>query len=454
MQSYDVVVVGGGPSGVMSAITIAKSGYKVILLDKKGYEKIGDKNCGDAIDMTHLNDLKDILNDPYPSLEKGEANSRIKRITIASGGIKNKISATQLDGYIVNRLKYGQKLLKNAEELGVEIRHSTSVKDIIVEGEQIVGVICSNREKGEYEIRGKIIIDASGYIGKIRKLIPDNIRGDIDLDLPDKYGIATYREIIELTNEHEFPEEIVWFYHDNVPVPGYLWIFTEGQRRLNIGITWPRDIPYPEGKSLKKLYHEFLDPYFNPKEYTVINAGGGNIPMRPMFDSLVFNGVILVGDAAAAVDPTTFEGHGPALESGRYAGKTAIRALEKNNVTQEGLWPYNCDFARYPGGTFAQSFVFSLLLREMGTENLSFLIKRGIVSEQDLIVIFQDPDQKIGLSAQIKKVIKAFPRLRLLIKLKKTLDLLDEVKAHYMEYPEKPNGLDTWIEKRNNLFVI
>ena len=50
MYDYDVCVVGGGPSGVITAYSVAKAGYKCIILDKKPRDLIGDKNCGDALD--------------------------------------------------------------------------------------------------------------------------------------------------------------------------------------------------------------------------------------------------------------------------------------------------------------------------------------------------------------------------------------------------------------------
>ncbi len=454
MQTFDVVIVGAGPSGVMSAITISKSGYSVALIDRKAIDRIGHKNCGDAIDINHLNHLKDILEHPEPLIENGEARSLIKRISIAAAGLDTKITAEKLDGFIVDRLKFGQKLLKIAIDHGTTVFDNTTVKDIIIDDNHVAGVICSHKERGTEEIRANITIDASGYTGKIRKLIPDDIRGNIDLTLPDKYAIASYREIIELEEPHEYEKEILWFYHSDIPIPGYLWIFTEGEKKLNIGITWPKNIAYTDGKSLKELYHQFLDPYFDPASYKVKYAGGGNIPMRPPFDSLVFNGVMIVGDAAAGVDPTTFEGHGPSLEAGRYAGKAAIEALKKGSFKQADLWSYNYNFAQYPGSTFAQSFILGRLLTKMGTDKLAMLMKRNIISEDDLIATFQDPDVKMSIWSQLGKLIRAFPHWGLMFKLKKTLDLLDDIKELYISYPKNANGIDEWIARRDKLFRI
>ncbi|MCH8906190.1 MAG: FAD-binding protein [Candidatus Heimdallarchaeota archaeon] len=51
---YDLIIVGGGPAGVSCAITVAKHGYSVVIIDKKSRDIIGDKTCGDAIDKAAL----------------------------------------------------------------------------------------------------------------------------------------------------------------------------------------------------------------------------------------------------------------------------------------------------------------------------------------------------------------------------------------------------------------
>ena len=336
MFDYDVCVVGGGPAGVISAYAIAKAGFSCVILDKKPRDLIGDKNCGDALDGLHTDILMDKLGIKPPSLETGEARDLIKTITIAAGSLENKLSA-ETPGYLVNRLVYGQRLLQDAENVGVTIIANAAVRNVILEEDQIVGVEYFDKSGSKQSLRSKITIDASGIIGIVRKAIPDALKDGMKYEFDDDVVVKTYREIIRFKDgtDHNFREEIVLYYPPGIKPPGYVWIFSEGQNMLNIGITWVKSDPYPNGKTMKKLYHDYLDEHFSPDTYEIIHKGGGNIPMRPNFDSMVFNGAMLVGDAAGAVDPTTFEGHGPALESGRLAAETAITALRKDSFRKE-----------------------------------------------------------------------------------------------------------------------
>ncbi|MCH8908092.1 MAG: FAD-binding protein, partial [Candidatus Heimdallarchaeota archaeon] len=126
------------------------------------------------------------------------------------------------------RLVYGQTLLKQAEEKGVKILPNSTVRDIIIEGDQIVGVSYYDKDRNQEELRAKITIDASGYIGIIRKLIPNNLKNGIDYTWGTEDVVATYREIIELKtkNDHPYREEIIIIYHEMIRPPGYVWIFS------------------------------------------------------------------------------------------------------------------------------------------------------------------------------------------------------------------------------------
>ncbi len=444
MNDVDVAIVGGGPSGVVAAITIAKAGYKVAILDKKQRNKIGNKSCGDALDKVAPEIMKKELGIEFPHGK--ELPTPLDHLTFASLSLKNKLTA-HTPAFIVHRLHYGQRLLKEAEQAGAEIIANAKVRDIIVENNQIVGLKYYN-ENGINEIRAKIVIDASGFVGVVRKMIPDQMKNGIVYEVPPEHTVATYREIIRLEKPHDFQKEIVLLYHEKIPIPGYAWIFTDGEYQLNIGVTWPKHIPYPQNKSLKDIYHEILDPMIDPASYTVKHKGGGQIPIRPPFDSLVFNGAMLVGEAGCLVDPTTAEGHGPSLLSGYKAGKAAIKALEIGDFTVNGLWSYNKDIMTYPGSTHAMSYQALQYLKSVGPKGMAFFLKRKIVSEEDLIEIFRTREFEFTLARKIRKVLQAFPRFDYMLKLKKTIQKVEYADQLYKSYPETPDGLQKWMDIR------
>jgi len=57
LKKFDVIVVGAGTAGCMTAKTVADVGLEVCLIDRKKKEEIGNKVCGDAIGRHHFNSL-------------------------------------------------------------------------------------------------------------------------------------------------------------------------------------------------------------------------------------------------------------------------------------------------------------------------------------------------------------------------------------------------------------
>ena len=446
----DVLIVGGGPSGAMAAYGVAREGYSAVILDKKEYEKIGNKTCGEALDKPAPLLLKEKFDIEFPHGE--ELPSKISYLSFSAEKPEFKLKA-KAPAFITNRLEYGQRLLKEAVDVGAKVYGNAPVRELIVESGQIVGA--RFHYKGEIKtIRSKLVIDSSGFIGIIRKLIPNELKYGINYELPDKYTVATYREIVELNEEHDYPEEILLLYIKEIPMPGYAWIFTSGERKLNIGLIWPKDAAYPDNKSLKDIYHEIFQKYYPPNCYKVIHKGGGQIPVGLPFDSLVFNGAILTGDAASVVNPVTAEGHTQALLTGYEASVTAIDALKKKSFKREDLWDYNVRIMTTMGKTSIISLYVQDYFKKIGANGLAFLLKRGFVTQDDLERIFAENDFKFSNWKKTKKAISVLPRLGLLHKFVQLLKKQKEGADHYLDYPKDPKNLESWIEKRNMLSVF
>src|SRR4051794_32370676 len=62
MLTADVAVVGGGPAGTAAAITLARAGRDVVLIDRARFPR--DKCCGDGLTTTALRSLDDLGLDP------------------------------------------------------------------------------------------------------------------------------------------------------------------------------------------------------------------------------------------------------------------------------------------------------------------------------------------------------------------------------------------------------
>jgi len=448
----DVVIVGGGPAGVSCAITVAQQGYDVIILDKKSRERIGDKTCGDAIDKAALQRLNDRIGLEFPHGD--EVSDPISKMSIAADEIDLKLTL-DAPGFQVDRLIFGQRLLADAEKLGVKIISKAPVRGVLTEqidGQTYISGVSYFHDGQKKEIHAKFTIDASGAYASVRKELPPEILTDgIVAELQDDELWPTYREIIKLdpaVAQHPWREEIVLMFDDDYPPPGYFWVFTEGEGVLNFGIGWEKT---QELGKLKDRLKAEMHQYYREDQYEVIKRGGGQIPFRPPFDSLVFNGGALAGDAACMVHPVTAEGHGPALDTASHLGETIIQALKQGRRDKDALWQYNIKVAHHYGKKHMEAHLMKQMLRQVGAEGLKYLIEKEIFKEEELNLIFagNDIEQAITTFEKIKRVIKLLPRPKLLLALRKLLSYQDKVNQIYASYPESRMELDSWRSMRN-----
>ncbi|MFX0050243.1 MAG: NAD(P)/FAD-dependent oxidoreductase, partial [Candidatus Hermodarchaeota archaeon] len=216
----EVLVVGGGPAGVISALTASKNGCKVILIDSKTFGQIGNKVCGDALNLAPTLFLEEKLGLEKPNGE--EIAENVERLVFQTPKADFPLTG---DGYVLNRHPYGQRLLKTAQEYGVEVRAETRAISAIISNGVVNGAVVQNKKtKENYEIRAKITIDCSGRNYQIRKTIPEDKFPYLDKTMKKRDIAASYREIIRLKEDHPYRNEIRLIYEPNIPIePGYFW---------------------------------------------------------------------------------------------------------------------------------------------------------------------------------------------------------------------------------------
>jgi len=440
-MDFDLVVVGAGTGGTTAARFAGRAGLKVCLLDTKPRDKVGVKVCGDAVG----GEIFDILGIDPPKNE--DLSWKVKGAKLVSPD--RQTSITMVDpsqaGYIVNRHEFGQRLLNEALGAGsVEFRERTFAKELIVEGGLVKGVKVRDKSKsGTDEIRAKVTIDASGYHTPLRKgLNTPFIERDIDEETD---SIICYREIVDLGTPGDFdPDYIVITLDQELAPGGYLWHFPRSQTAINIGIgTYLRYT-----RELKKWYFQnAFQPFVKEKKFTVTARGGGLVTVRRPIASAVEDGVMFVGDAAAQVNPLDGGGIDSSMRAGAIAGKTAVAAIQANNLTKAGLWNYNVEFMRSLGAQFGSLDVLRVGLQSLSNQELNFGLKNQLLESKDILDIAAKGRAELGLLDMVTRAVRGIRKPGLLATLAFIHRKMGEMKDLYKQYPENPQSFLTWKEK-------
>ena len=439
---YDVLVVGAGVAGCMAARASAEKGLSVCLIEQKPEERIGEKVCADAIGKHHF----DKLGLAYPRGEELKAKIRGVRVFSPSRAVSYFVPG---EGFIVNRRPFGRALLKNALDAGAELRANTKALGPLVREGFVTGVEAkdmSSRQK--IELHADVVIDASGFLSAIRPQLPPEAQMPPDI-APEDYCVG-YREIRELDEELDEPDVCYIYLSTELAPGGYAWVFPAGERKANVGLGVQAVRGHPNPKKL--LYDGVLSwPIFKRSE--VLEAGGWFIPTRRPLDNMVWNGLIVVGDAACQANPLHGGGIGHSMFGGALAGEVASDAIERGDVGLEALWIYNVRFMQETGGRNAELDVFRIFLQKLSDDELEFGMRKKLVSEEDLMSVSEGKSLSLSFWAKLSRALRGMRRPGFLKRLSKMAKLMEEVREHYSSYPRKPEEFPMWEEKTRDLFL-
>jgi len=335
-----------------------------------------------------------------------------------------------------------------AVDEGTTLLDSTQCSGPIIEKGFVTGILAKNLRTGKNDrLEGRVVVDASGFVAVIRRKLPENL--GIEAEVANEDVEACYREIRQLKQENEESKYCEIYLNQRVTPAGYSWIFPKTGARVNagLGICMRGKFPNPKTQFYR---HVLTKPLFGGS--LLLNSGAWYDPTRRPLDNMVGNGVMVLGDAASLVNPVHGGGIGPSMLSGFLAGKTIVEALETGNTGQEALWPYNRRYMESYGGKQAGLDVFRLLLISCRDEDLNYGMNYRVFTEDDILKAGMGDDFHLKVTETAKRVFKGLKNLRFLNRLRVTVSLMKQVKAHYKEYPENPEDFRKWKEQTGRLF--
>jgi len=162
---YDVIIVGGGPAGLAAAIASGRSKAKTLLVEQFGY--LG--GTATASLMINLNGFRNQKEPDSTQTVKGIAQEIVLELHKLDGLGKSPYEQKEYDiekgelsySYCVDPEKFKYVTLKMVDDAGVDILFHTYFCDVIMEGNDLKGIIVENKS-GRTALFAKVVVDASG----------------------------------------------------------------------------------------------------------------------------------------------------------------------------------------------------------------------------------------------------------------------------------------------------
>ena len=310
IETFDAIIVGGGPSGATAADDLARAGRKVLLLDRAGRIK----PCGGAVPPRLLKDFE-------VPLEQLCARATSARMVAPSN---KAVDMPVGDGFVglVDREVFDEFLRLRATTNGAtRIDGTFEALERDADGTAVVCYRPKDAPRGgaPIKVRGRVIIGCDGGNSAVaRAALPANEKVPF---------VSAYHEVIESPPEGFRGFEggrCDIYYQGNLSPDFYAWIFPHGDK-TSVGV----------GSAVKGF--AMRDAVARLREQTgldtfkTIRVEGAPIPLKPRKRWDNGKDVIVAGDAAGVVAPASGEGIYYAMTAGRLAAESAAELLRTGN---------------------------------------------------------------------------------------------------------------------------
>lgn len=428
-EAFDVIVVGAGAGGTIAARFAAQNGLQVCLVERKSATLEPAKICGDAIGS----EVFDLLDIAHPRGE--EVSCHIKGVKLYSPDRDTHFTIIdpKISGYVVDRLRFGQRLLKEALDAGVRLfLDQTKALDLLREEGKVAGISVLGKDGQTRRLRSKLVIDASGINSLLRKSMNGPL---VESSINKEDQILCYREIVSFptrAQQVDNPDYISIFLDKDRAPGGYVWYFPKNNHALNIGMG--AFMSY--GQKVKDLYKTHVFDFFiKTGKYEILSSGGGVVPVRRPLWSCVDQGIMFCGDAAMHVNPLHGGGIDPAMRAGYYAAMTAVNATREKDYSTKTLWEYNLKIMRGFGSEFAGLDLLRRVLQNLNNEDLNFGMHAGLLSGHEILSIAKEGKIELTPMQLTQKAIRGISRPRFLLKLFTLCRSMNKVAALYQAFP-------------------
>ncbi len=313
METFDTVVVGGGPAGATAATDLADAGHDVMLLDRAGRIK----PCGGAIPPRLIRDF---------DIPDHLIVARISGARIVSP-VDRRADMPINGGFVgmVDREHFDEWLRERAREHGAERRNGTFER---IERDRDGHLIITYRTQEDgsdgvsRQVRARTVIGADGAVSNVaRQAMPEVGRAPF---------VFAYHEIIR-SPQTSSPggtfdgKRCDVYYNGRLSPDFYSWIFPHGDT-TSIGTGSAN-----KGFSLRGAVGD-LRQMTGLDACETIRREGAPIPLKPIKRWDNGRDIVLAGDAAGVVAPASGEG----IYYAMYGGRLAAEAVDRTLATGDG----------------------------------------------------------------------------------------------------------------------
>ena len=335
-NSYDVIIIGGGPSGASAAAILGEYGHRVLVLEREKFPRyhVGESMIPFTFQPMQRLGLVDMM-------KKSVFQKKFSVQFVAPNGkasqpfyFYNRYDReTVAQTWQVLRSEFDALLLDHARKRGAEVRHEVTVKELIwekAETERVVGVRAQLASGEIVEFSAPMTLDCTG---KESFTAMRNGWRQKDPSL-NKVAVWTYFKGSKRESGIDEGQTTVAM----IPQKGWFWHIPQHNDMVSVGVVAEGKYLARDGiKDPKAMFHREGGENLWIKDHLSVGASTGEyfITSEYSFHSrhCGCEGLLLVGDAFCFLDPVFSSGLLLALKSGVMAGEDVHLALTRKDFS-------------------------------------------------------------------------------------------------------------------------
>jgi digeranylgeranylglycerophospholipid reductase len=451
-HDFDVIVAGAGPAGCLAARDMARAGLRVGLFDSAVEEKLS-KPIVVEIERTIFKEVgieaPGPVDTPY--------HAKTTRVFSPKGKETFSIPTEELAPVSVYQDRLVRGLLDSAKKAGARFFPGhLAVRPLFGDGTVAGAIFKMNGLSETHNVTAKVTVDATGFNATLVNRMPSE--AGFDFPVGDKHVVVAENRLhgidhgraVDAVKSGLHGDDELWTRFGKYGRYSTVFSFLSTEaRRAYILIGYRqiyRDVP-PISQAIAKFREE--QGYYAEE----LCGGKGLIRIRHSLDRLVWNGFLVIGEAACQVIPVHGSGIASGLHAGRLAAAATVDAVRSGDTSAKSLWPYARDYQRTRGGILAAYDVSRLTIDMMTVEQLGTMLDTGLMSEDDFKggVIPAAPGLKIGSIPRRLMILASHPGIAPRVV---SMGLMTKkILGHYARYPESCDepAIDAWIGRKRSI---
>lgn len=359
-EKVDVLIIGAGPSGCVSAAYLAQKGYRVTILEKSKFPRytIGESlipRCMDNFEEAGL--LEDLQQQNY---QKKHGAKFIRNGVVGAFDFAEKFGKGWDWTWQVPRDDFDLVLAESCQKKGVEILFETEVTAVDFSAEEKVTISYQSKTISE-TITARFIIDASGN----GKVLAKQLGLEAEAKVSSHSSIFT--QVKNIDRENFKHQNTITF--DILEQEVWMWYIPFSNGNTSLGVVAPTDWLVQFSEDNETAFREILalSPEFK-EQFEKIKFNFTPIRIKNIAKNvtqLCGDRFVLTGNSAEFLDPVFSSGVSFATESGLLAAKLIDRQLQGEQVN------WQKDYVDYMNAGIE---VFSTYVKEWYTGNLQEII--------------------------------------------------------------------------------